>query len=247
MPLGLIIVLVVAALVFFGAAHRVLDRMRLTDAQALVILGLIIAGSFFDIPITRGRTSVTVNVGGIIIPAALALYLLARAGTAWERTRAVLASVVTALAVWGMAQLTDFGPHGGRTPVLDPLWLFALVGGVVAYLFGRSRRAAFVAGTLGLILYQLLEWAINTPAPGQASTLALGGGGFFDAVVLAGVVSVGLAELIGETRERLQGGPDTDRPARLREALAGGPASGSSGDDHPAGPAEGEPGGDERG
>ncbi|MFO7310611.1 MAG: DUF1614 domain-containing protein [Bacillota bacterium] len=246
MPLGLIVLLVLAALVFFGAAQRVLDRMRLTDAQALVILGLIIAGSFFDIPLSRGRTAVTVNVGGVIVPAAVAIYLLARAGTAWERLRAVLASVLTALAVWGMAQLTDFGPHGGRTPVLDPLWMFALVGGVIAYLFGRSRRAAFVAGTLGLILYQLIEWAVNTPAPGRADTLALGGGGFFDAVVLAGVVSVGLAELIGETRERLQGGPASDRPAPLREALAGAPAGGPDGEGSGSG-AEEEPGGEGRG
>ncbi len=239
MPLGLSVLLVVAALVFFGAAHRVLDRMRLTDTQALVILGLIVAGSFFDIPVSRGRVAVTVNVGGVIVPAVLALYLLARAGTAWERVRAVLAALVTGVAVWGMAQLTDFGPHGGRTAVLDPLWMFALVGGIVAYLFGRSRRAAFIAGTLGLILFQLLELFINTPAPGQVTALALGGGGFFDATVLAGVVSVGLAELVGETRERLGGGPAQDRPEPLREALT---------EADPAGDADGEePGGGDRG
>lgn len=220
MPLGWIVLLAVAALIFFGAAQRVLDRMRLTDTQALIIVGLIAAGSFFDIPLTGGRAAVTVNVGGALVPAAVAVYLLIRAGTAWERLRAILASVVTAAAVWGMAQLTDFGPHGARTPLLDPLWMFALVGGVVAYLFGRSRRAAFVAGTLGLIGFQLLELFINTPAPGQVTALALGGGGFFDAVVLAGVVSVGLAELIGETRERLQGGPAPDRPEALEAGLS---------------------------
>src|SRR5690606_41839665 len=48
LPLGLTVLLAVAALVFFGAAQRVLDRLRLTDVQALIILGLIIAGSFVD-------------------------------------------------------------------------------------------------------------------------------------------------------------------------------------------------------
>jgi len=220
LPIGLIVLFVVAALIFFGAAQRVLDRMRLTDGQALFILGLIIAGSFFDIPVRRGPAPVTVNVGGVLVPAAVAIYLLARAGTAWERVRASLAAVVTALAVWGLARWAEFGPHGGQEIPLDSVWLFALVGGLVAYLFGRSRRAAFVAGTLGLIGFQLLELLLRTPVPGPAGTVALGGGGFFDAVVLAGVVSVALAELVGETRERLQGGPAEDRPAPLEAALA---------------------------
>ncbi len=55
MPLGLIILSVLAGLVLFGAAQRVLDRMHLTDTQALVILGVIFLGSFIDIPIARGR------------------------------------------------------------------------------------------------------------------------------------------------------------------------------------------------
>ncbi len=52
MPLGLIILSALAALILFGAAQRVLDRMHLTDTQALVVLGLIFIGSFIDIPVT---------------------------------------------------------------------------------------------------------------------------------------------------------------------------------------------------
>jgi len=236
--LGLTVLLAVAALVFFGAAQRVLDRLRLTDVQALIILGLIIAGSFVDIPVSRGRAAVSVNVGGALVPAAVAIYLLIRAGTGWERLRAILAAAATTGVVWAMARWTDFGPHGGRTPLLDPLWMFALVGGVVAYLLGRSRRAAFVAGTLGLLGFQLLELLASAPAPGEAAA-ALGGGGFFDAVVLAGVASVGLAELVGETRERLQGGPASDRPEPLQAALTNPqPGSGGPGDDAPGGGGE---------
>lgn len=234
MPLGLIVLFALVGLVLFGSAQRVLDRMRLTDTQAVIILGLIIVGSFFDVPITRGQTNVTVNVGGAIVPAAVAVYLLVRAGTAWERGRALIATVLTTGVVFGVSQLTDFGPHGGTAPmVLDPLWLFALVGGAVAYILGRSRRAAFIAGVLGLLLFQLLDLFINTAAPGRATTLTLGGGGFFDAIILSGVISVGLAELVGETRERLQGGPDPDRPEPLKQALSNTPDSGDgAGSDH---------------
>lgn len=230
LPLGLIVLFALVGLVLFGAAQRVLDRMHLTDVQAIVILGLIIAGSFFDIPVARGRTAVTVNVGGVIVPAAVALYVLFKAGTGWERVRALLAAAVTGGIVLAVARLTDFGPHGGAPMVLDPLWLFALVGGIVAYALGRSRRGAFVAGVLGLLLFQALDPFVMTSASSRATELALGGGGFFDAVVLSGVISVGLAEFVGETRERLQGGPDPNRPEPLRRALSEMP-EGAEGED----------------
>lgn len=232
MPLGLLVLFALVAVVLFGLAQRVLDRMRLTDTQAIVILALIIIGSLFDIPVARGRTSVSVNVGGLLIPVAVAIYVLARAGTAWERTRAILATIATGGVVLGIARLTDFGPHGGSTPmILDPLWLFALVGGVVAYILGRSRRAAFIAGVLGIALFQILDPFIMTSAAAQTTALALGGGGFFDAIILSGVISVSLAELVGETRERLQGGPDPNRPAPLKRALSGPPGDGTQGED----------------
>lgn len=228
MPLGLLVLLALAIIILFGAAHRVLDRMHLNDTQALIALGVVFVGSFIDIPLATEPAGVTVNIGGALAPAVLAVYVLARAGTATERVRAVVASLITAGVIWGVARLTDFGPHGGTRVVIDPLWLFALVGGVVAYILGRSRRAAFVAGVLGVLLFQVLDWVmqLRTAAP---APLALGGAGFFDAVVMSGVISVGLAEVVGETRERLQGGPAEDRPEALRQALQGPPEDGRDG------------------
>ena len=43
------------------------------------------------------------------------------------------------------------------------------------------------------------------------TTVALGGAGIFDTVVIAGIVAVLLAELFGEIRERLHGGPKSSR------------------------------------
>jgi hypothetical protein len=42
---------------------------------------------------------------------------------------------------------------------------------------------------------------------GMAGLVSFGGAGVFDVVVLAGVLAVLLAEVVGEIRERLQGGP----------------------------------------
>ena len=84
MPTGMILLLIVAALVYFGVAHRILDRMRLTDAQALVFIGLMIAGSFIDIPIMRGEIETSINVGGALIPLALAIYLFSKSDSSAE-------------------------------------------------------------------------------------------------------------------------------------------------------------------
>lgn len=226
-PIGMIVLLVVAALVYFGVAHRVLDRLRLTDTQALIAIGLMIVGSFIDIPLFRDTVDLSINIGGALIPAALAIYLIMRADTSAEKIRAVIASVITAAAVFGVAQLTDFGPHG-RPTFLDPLWTFSLTAGIVGYLSGRSRRGSFVAGTLGIILTDLIHLGqvVTRDVPAQVS---IGGAGIFDTVVISGILAVGLAEIIGETRERLQGGPaeKEGQPALYNERVIADQEAGS--------------------
>lgn len=223
MPTGLVVLFAVALLVYFGVAHRVLDRMRLTDAQALAFLGLMVVGSFIDLPLLRGRVSLSINVGGALVPLALALYLLSRAGTAAERVRAIVAAVATAIVIRVVGSLSTFDPP--QTNIIDPLWLSALVGGVMGYLAGRSRRAAFIAGTMGVVLSDVAH-AVQSYAQGLRSDVSIGGAGVFDAVVLAGVISVAFAEVFGEVRERLQGGPETagERPEALY--TDGGPVEG---------------------
>lgn len=203
MPLGIVVLLISAALIFLGFLHRVLDRMRLTDGQALLILVLMVAGSFVDLTLRRALPSVSVNLGGAVVPLAVAVWLVVTAGDEAERLRGVLAPVLTAAAIVLVSRAVDFGPEGPA--FIDPLWLFSAVAGVVGYLAGRSRRAAFIAGTAGVVLADLwhLLTVIRTGAP---ATVSLGGAGVFDATVIGGVVAVGLAELVGEARERLAGG-----------------------------------------
>lgn len=236
MPLGLMVLLGVAALIFFGAAHRVLDRLYLTDFQALLLVALVAAGSFIDLPIPAARAQLTVNVGGALIPLGLAIYVLVRAGSVLERWRALIAAAVTGTTLWAVGRLTDFEPGFGDW--LDPLWLVGLIGGGVAYLTGRSRRGAFIAATLGVLALDAIHLAQALGAPGPAR-VAVGGAGAFDAVVVAGVLATGLAEVVGEGVERLQGGPDTG-PGRPQALFTeGGPVR----DDTPGG----APGGQRRG
>ncbi|NLJ80423.1 MAG: DUF1614 domain-containing protein [Firmicutes bacterium] len=202
MSAGTILLLVVAALIYFGFGQRVLDRLRLSDTQALIFLVLMIGGSFITIPLGTGRTSLSLNVGGAVIPLILVGYLLFSADTSREKIRAVIASLVTAGIIFGISQFTDFDPSN-RWAFLDPLWLFSIVAGVVGYLAGRSRRASFISGVLGIFIVDVVHLiqALISQVP---TRVILGGAGVFDSMILAGLIAVGLAEFVGETRERIE-------------------------------------------
>lgn len=216
MPIGMITLIIVAVLVYFGIAQRILDRMRLTDKQALAYIVLTIAGSFVTLPIARGEVEVSVNVGGAILPLMLVAYLFYRAGTFQERARAVVASVLAGAVVSIIPRITPIQEPSGF--FMDPTYFYAIVSGIVAYLAGRSRRSAFIAGTMGIILgdFVHLFQLLNGRIPGRVD---IGGAGAFDATVISGIVAVMIAELVGETRERIQGGPSHNHPAALEKGL----------------------------
>jgi hypothetical protein len=181
----------------------VLDRLRLTDGGALAVIAAMLVGTFIpDIGITR---NVAINVGGAIIPVALAVYLFIKAGTTKERTRAVVASIAAGAAVYGLSKFLPAGPEENQ--FMNYYYLYAIIGGGIAYLLGRSRRAAFIAGIMAIVLSDLVQAVVNgyTGSPGRT---VFGGAGAFDATVIAGVFAVVLAEIVGETREKIQGGTE---------------------------------------
>lgn len=204
MPVGTGLLLVIAALIYFGVGQRLLDRMRLTDTQALIIIALMIGGSFITLPLRTGRTSVGINLGGGLVPLGMVAYLLIKADTAKEKIRSIVAALVTGGIIFGISQFTDFDPSSPSL-LIDPLWLFSIVAGIVGYLAGRSRRASFIAGVLGLFVVDLIHFG-QAMLANMSTRVVLGGAGVFDAMIVAGLIAIGLAEFVGETRERIEGG-----------------------------------------
>ncbi|MBQ2953115.1 MAG: DUF1614 domain-containing protein [Clostridia bacterium] len=186
-----------AILVYCGVLERVLDRMRLRDRTALLLIGAMLLGTFLP-PLRLG--TVAVNIGGGVIPLGVCAYLLIRADTALERWRTLLGTGITAAAIYALTLLLPSEPE--QLPV-DPTLLSALLGGVAAWLLGRSRRGAFVCGVAGMLLADTVTALVNWRR-GIAQTLTLGGGGLADAAVLSGMLSVLLCEGIGEAVERVK-------------------------------------------
>jgi len=155
MPVGSITLVVVAVLIYFGVLQRVLDRLGLTDRGALLWIAAIVIGGYIDIPLVRGDQELTINVGGGVVPLALGAYIFWHADTARERGRAALAVAVTTGAMYALGSILPREPT--ETAFMDPLYIFAVVAGIVAYLLGRSRRSAFVAGILGIVFLDVVH------------------------------------------------------------------------------------------
>ena len=202
---GRLILISLALLIFFGVAERVLDRMHLSDKQAFLILGAIILGSFINLTLYHSDIlTVRMNLGGALVPLAVALYVWLRAGTVKEKTRSITGAVLTAAVIWLIGMLVN---NEYALPI-DIIYLYPLIAGAAGYLAGRSRKAAFIAAVLGVLLFDLSHglYLIYNRIPGLVH---FGGGGMYDTVILSGVLAVCLAEFIGEGRERMQGGPES--------------------------------------
>ena len=206
MTIGMIILIVVAILILLGVGQRVLDRMRLNDKLALLFIALIIGLGF--VPDIRVTDVFAFNLGGAVVPLALCIYLFVKADTAWERWRSILASLVTGAAIFAIGM---FAPDEPETITVDPIILYGLAAGLIAYIFGRSRRCAFIAGVVGMMLSNTAN-AFYVWSKGVPQDFVLGGAGAFDGIVIAGIVAVLLAELLGEIIERMKRG--TKRPTR---------------------------------
>ena len=154
------------------------------------------------------------------------LYLFAKAGTPAEKSRAALAILITTVVIYGVLKVFPVEPTYAF--LLDPLYVVALVAGVVGYLSGRSRRSAFMAG-VGAVLLNDIITRIEVLFTGGTGKMVIGGAGIFDAILISGMIALGLAELIWEIRERLAGGPDMERPEALLHGLRG---SEEEGDEH---------------
>lgn len=199
MNIGLIIVSVLILLVMFGAGQRVLDKMRMSDTTAIILMVAIAIGLAIP-PISIGFF--TFSIGGFLIPFGICVYMMVRCGWTWDLVRAVAGTFIVAGVIIGLQFLMP-----AETPesiVIENVLLYGATAGVIAYIMGRSRRNAFICSVLGLSVSALITFLINLSL-GVESTLALGVAGAFDTMIVSTLIAVGLCELIGTTVEGFVG------------------------------------------
>lgn len=180
--------LVVLAASFLGAAVNVpVGRLRRPGPPAVRVptaAGMI---ALVPWPIRPAWTRVSVNVGGAIVPSALAAYLIVHLGLGWD---ALIAVAVVTLVVHVFAQ--PVRGQGIVVPALVP----PATAAITALLLGGPAvpALAYVSGVLGCLFgADLLN--LRRIAELDTSAVSIGGAGTFDGVFLSGVMAVLIASL----------------------------------------------------
>lgn len=195
MSISLAILTGIILIIMFGAGQRVLDQMRLTDKQALLLLVLICIGIIIP-PIYIGGLF-CFSIGGFVIPFGICIYMLISCGWSRDLLRAILGTIVVA----GLCILLEWLlPADPEEMIVDPMFLYGVIAGIVAYALGRSRRNAFVCSTLGISLAMVIQFFINK-SMGVNTVLGLGVGGAFGTLIISMLISVALAEFFGRMFE----------------------------------------------
>lgn len=123
----------------------------------------------------------------------------------------MVSAVLSGALVWAIGV---WFPNEPETMPFDVNYLYGIAAGVLACILGRSRRAAFIGGAMGIILADVAQGIMNW-ANGIDQTLVLGGAGGFDAIVISAFTAVLLRELVGEAQERMT--RETGEPQRVFE------------------------------
>ncbi|HKM17849.1 MAG TPA: hypothetical protein VJ064_06470, partial [Limnochordia bacterium] len=173
LPFSIILLAATAFLVLIGAGQRVLDRMRLTDGTAILLLGLLIVAHF--LPVIAVTSYIGIHLGALI-PLGVITYLLITCEK-HEQIRALIISLVAAAALWLSDQLLPTLP--GQLPFdIDPLYLPGVIAGLIAYFTTKSRRTAFISAVAAVFLNDLAAILAVSLKTYHARTV-IGGGGIF--------------------------------------------------------------------
>ena len=137
------------------------------------------------------------SIGGFLIPLGLSVYLLLSCGWSRDLLRSLIGTILVAAIIYGLEWLLPADPE---EMIIDNMYVYGVVAGVVAYTLGRSRRNAFISCLFGITLAQLVQWIINF-SMNTPSVLGLGVGGAFSTYIVAIIISVAVSEFFGRCFE----------------------------------------------
>ncbi len=208
----------VVGLVFFGVIGIAFANVGFTPLTIMLLLATSLLGSAINIPLWKVKTTVpmvkeeyvsflgvtyriprveygqavttiAVNVGGALIPAAVSVYLLVQADL-----NTILYSLVGVVAVTLVTSAVARPVNGVGivTPALIPPVAAAAV--ALVLLPSQPITVAYVSGVLGtLVGADLLNLRVISKL--GAPVASIGGAGTFDGVFLSGIIAVLIAGL----------------------------------------------------
>jgi uncharacterized membrane protein len=188
------VVFVVFVFLFYKVMSLSFRKMGIPRHLVIPALVAILVGGVFNIPIWHsGSTTVSVNVGGAIIPLLISFYLLRKAPLL--KTALAVAVVATVSGFLAKVDAQGISLHFGFLILPFTAVSVALI------LAGRNApQVAFIAGTIGAIIGVDLVHLKEFIDLGTAY-MSIGGRGVLDGIFTTGIFSAVLAGLLWRKKE----------------------------------------------
>jgi hypothetical protein len=195
MVVAILLMAIIIALMMYGFSR--VSIMELWDYEswsesfgyALLITFILVTLSFFQVVLVNGDFKASVNFTGVVIPLAVAVYLLVRRRVTVRH--AALAIGIVALVTLPLVVLRE-----GRVIIDFPWWLLpAGAAAATAWLLvdGQLEKAlplAYIAGSVGMLLGgDILRLLVE---PMDLTEVYLGSEGLLDFVFLGGIIACAL-------------------------------------------------------
>ncbi len=215
LPLFIFLILIpfLAILFVFGASSAISEVLGLSVSDGIIILFLVIVGSFINIPLfekegrlierkysffgfiytvrKKAKITVAVNLGGCVIPVLISLKILFSVNT----DVFVLAFLLTSFVTFVSAK--PIPGVGIAVPMLIPPLASALFSYLSVILLSAPvhdvPRIAFTAGVLGALFGADILHLKDLEKIGSG-VVSIGGAGTFDGIFLTGIFSVFIAQ-----------------------------------------------------
>jgi hypothetical protein len=195
----MIILAVFMVLIAAGLMGRLLDAWHIRESSAFLICLLTLGGLL--IPTINIDDALIMSIGGFIIPMLVFIWMLARA----ERHE-VVRTLAATLVIGIVAGIIVFNfPLDSQTTLIETSLLLGLIAGGIAFLIGRTRRGAFISAGMGLLITNVLIF-LYMLIMGISMPVLLGTGNQFNALIIAVITAVFVAEIAGEVMEYVKEG-----------------------------------------
>jgi uncharacterized membrane protein len=156
------------------------------EASSLIVVGVLVFFSVFDVRFLDGAFSLDLNITGVLVPIVISAYILVHRYKSWKWL--VVSTVVVALLAYPLTEI-----QWGMIVIGLPQWLIPTT---VAALIGRylardnmmlGASVAYFSGCMGMLIGGDLMHM--SPLVVTGSELVIGAGGILDFIFLPGVVA----------------------------------------------------------
>jgi len=185
--IGLSLLALLAFIAFFKFGKRFFNRLAIKEWLLFLFILAFTIGSIIP-PITISD-DLTLSIGGFIIPALFCIVLLFATSAKNHLFR--LSITVILVATLSLAVRKLLLPYTGLLPTVAVLGIIA---GIGAYLVGKTHTVIILGAIAGVVLGDAIANIIGRFA--FETSIALGGNGTFDSIILAVFLSIALLELV---------------------------------------------------